>query len=221
MTVKPVPQLTIALAAVVDRAVNIVLSADPEGRSGFAELEGRSVLLEVEGWDLRFILRPQAHGVRIAACSHDAAEVPGGSGADVVIVGTPGALFGLAGRTDAAAGMLPDDLRITGDVAVAQALSRAAARLDIDWEALLARATGDMAAHRIARGARTTAKFGRETLERLLEQGGEYLREESEVAARGHEIELYATEVDRLRDDAARLEQKIARLESRVEPRRA
>lgn len=206
--------------------MNFGLSADPEGRAGFAELEGRKLGIEVQGWGLRFVIRPHAEGVRIAAGVHDPSGVPIGdradaddlADADVVIVGTAGALIGMAARARDD-DTLPDDLEVTGNVAVAQTLSRVLARLDIDWEALLARVTGDAAAHPIARTARNAAGFGRESLERLLDQSGEYLREEAELAARPYELEDYALEVDRLRDDAARLEQKIARLESRVERR--
>ena len=134
MTQRPSPAAARALAAMTERAVNAVLRLDPEGASALAALTGRSVAVEVDGLGLRLLIRPQPDVVRIEVSYAEA---------DVTIGGSAFALLGMVTARDAVTDGLPADVRATGDVAVAQALSRAAARLDIDWEECLAQAFGD------------------------------------------------------------------------------
>lgn len=196
------------VAAVAERCVNAALPLDPEGANEFAALAGRCVALEVDGTELRLLVRFQANRVQIQASEADA---------DVTIGGTPLALIGAAANGAGTADGLPPGIRATGDVALAQTLSRAASKLDIDWEEGLARALGDTMGHQLARAATGAFTAGAQGVRQLFEQGGEFVREEAELAARGHELERFTDEVDHLRDDAARLEQRIARLEARAE----
>lgn len=100
-----------------------------------------------------------------------------------------------------------------GDVAVVHALRRLAGGLEIDWEAQLARLTGDIVAHRVglaARGLLGWLDHARQTFEANL---GEYLTEETRQLPPAAEVATFLDEVDRLRQDADRLEARLARLE--------
>ena len=167
-------------------------------------LDGRTIALELRGFDLVVCLRV-ADG-RVSVLPEPDTE------ADTTLRGTPlgFARLGLGG--DSATTLFSGDVSISGDVEAGQAFKAVLDELDIDWEEQLAGITGDMVAHQlgnVARSAGSWLRQGRTTLEQDL---GEYLQEELRVVPTRIEIENFIADVDRLRMDLERLEARIRRL---------
>jgi ubiquinone biosynthesis protein UbiJ len=133
---------------------------------------------------------------------------------DLVVALTPAALPALARRDEA----MLREVTFTGDAELAAALQFLARHLRWDVEEDLSHVVGDVAAHRIAGGARDFLAWQKEAALRLGQNFAEYLTEEAGVIAAPADVSAFARTVDDLRDAVERLEKRIARLEQAKRP---
>lgn len=205
-------------AAGIQSAVNRLLALDPEFAEGLAELEGTVLEVHLQGLDERLRLYPQAAGVRVEAVN---AAGHGGAEPDVTISGPPFTLLRLLGSLHTVDGVLPEEISVSGELAIVQKLTALARRARFDWEEPLARLLGDTVAYELGRGARAVAAHVRAAADTLSADIGEYLREERRLSPTQLEVDDFADAVDRTRDDVERLEVRVARLARRARGPRA
>ena len=103
-------------------------------------------------------------------------------------------------------------VRIEGSAELAETLGFVIRNLRWDIEEDLSRLVGDIAAHRIATGARELASWQRQATRNLAENLAEYFTQEQPLIARRDAITGFSGDVDRLRDDVARLEKRVLKL---------
>ena len=195
------------VAAALEAALDAVLRLDPDSREKLAALAGKVVAVELAGFGLRFYLAPGPGGLKVF--SHYEGEP------DALIEGSPVGLaaMGLARRAEDS--LLSGEVRMRGDVALAQRLREILEGLDLDWEEQLARLLGDVPAHQLGRAARGLGRWAREAGETLLKDLGEYLRYEARLTPDRAEVTAFVAAVDALRDDTERLAARVERLERR------
>lgn len=133
---------------------------------------------------------------------------------DLVVALTPAALPALARRDES----VLRGMTFAGDAELAAALQFLARHLEWDVEEDLSRVVGDVAAHRIAGGARDFLAWQREAALRLGQNFAEYLTEEAGVIAAPADVSAFARAVDDLRDAVERLEKRIEQLERSRNP---
>lgn len=140
--------------------------------------------------------------------------------ADTTLSGSASAFLQLWRARGKATALSDSGVTLTGDSGLMQQLQAISARLDIDWEALLADHTGDIVAHQLGqavRGAGYWLRSARREAERLV---SEYLQYENRSTPSRHEVARFCNEVD---DLALRMDRLQARLDallvSRQEPR--
>jgi len=179
--------------------LNHLLEAAPWARERLMPFAGRTWRVELAPLpDLAFVVRED--GMLDAS---DALEP------HLVVTLTPAALPALARRDET----VIREMTFTGDAEFAAALQYLARHLEWDVEEDLSRVVGDIAAHRIAGGARDFVAWQKEAAVRLGQNFAEYLTEEAGVIAPQAEVAGFAHAVDDLRDAVERLEKRIARLE--------
>ncbi len=98
---------------------------------------------------------------------------------------------------------------IDGDAQFAATLGSVFRELDWDAEADLARVVGDVAAHRIVRGARSLQAWRRHAIDSAQQSLVEYAVEERPLLAKRRHVAAFIAEVDAVRDDVARLEKRL------------
>ena len=98
---------------------------------------------------------------------------------------------------------------IDGDAQFAATLGDIFRELDWDMEADLARVVGDVAAHRIVRGARSLQEWQRHAAGSAQQSLVEYAVEERPLLAKRRHVATFIAEVDAVRDDVARLEKHL------------
>ena len=191
-----------SLEALAERVLRRAVQLDPDARRRLAELEGKTILIEVaaEGAPFRIYLSPTSDGVVLR---RESDRTP-----DVTLSGTASMFFGQWWRGPT----VSDALTIRGDVELGQRFQRALSSLDPDWEEGLARAVGDIPAHQVARFARAVRAWARRAIATLGEDSAEYLREEAMILAKRERVADFLSAVDDLRADADRLEQRLQRL---------
>lgn len=179
--------------------LNHLLEAAPWARERLAPFAGRS-------WRVTLAPLPD---LTFAVLETGLLEISDAPEPHLVVALTPAALPALARRDET----LLREMSFTGDAELAAALQYLARHLEWDVEEDLSQVVGDVAAHRIAGGARDLVAWQKEAALRLGQNFAEYLTEEAGVIAAPAEVSAFAHAVDDLRDAVERLEQRIARLE--------
>jgi ubiquinone biosynthesis protein UbiJ len=192
------------LAAALESALNLYVGQDPQALRHCAELEGKSIEIDIEGVGISLFLFPGSDGVRVL--SHYEGSV------DTRLTGSPIGLARLAlGSRENT--LFEGAVEIRGDTETGQAFQDILARTDWDWEEQLSRVTGDVVAHqagRLVRGAKRLVDDSRATLEKDV---SEYLQEEARMLPTRYELDCFLEDVDQLRSDVDRLNARVARLQ--------
>lgn len=193
-----------ALAAVIETALNGYLALDPEVRSRCAALDGSVIAMQLKGLALTLYFLPTTD--RIDVLGHYEGEP------DTLLTGTPASLFRLA-VVRSEEQLFNSGVEFHGDTEKGERFRDILASVDIDWEELLSRVTGDAIAHQMGNVARSLTATATQGLTSLQEDVSEYLREESRLVPTAIEVNNLLEEIDTVRLDTDRLEARIQRLE--------
>lgn len=104
------------------------------------------------------------------------------------------------------------EAKVEGDMELAAAVSHVISNLRWDYEEDLSKVVGDVAAHRLAGGARRLSAWPAEAAESFAHAVAEYLSEERHALATPLAVEEFTAGVDELRDAVERLDKRIDRL---------
>lgn len=195
----PLPGL---LAVSLEAALNRLLAADQNSGERLQRLDGRCVRLQLE--DLAIALDFRFDSYRVAVTLADAGD------ADTVVSGSLPALIAMAMPDESGRWGGPGSrVKISGDATLARDLERLFSQLDPDWEAGIARFTGDVLGYQLASGLKGFGQALKTTGLNLQDIAGEYLRSEQSPLAQAGELRTFADEVDSLRDATDRLEARL------------
>lgn len=204
-----------ALTAALETAFNTWLQLDQQTHgqalSRLQALEGKLICLHIQNPELKLYFLPTAEGVRVT--SEYAADP------DVTIHGTALALMRLTTAEDAGKAMLEQGIKIDGDMGLGNRFSQLLREVDVDWEELLSRATGDIVAHSLGQITRNAKGWLADSAHAMRLNTQEYLQEEGRLVPAAAELRQYLDGVDALRMDVDRLEARLKRLEQHSEKR--
>jgi len=131
---------------------------------------------------------------------------------DATIQGTPLALAAVSFSGEANT----RDMKIKGDLQVAQAFERLLKEIDIDLEEILSRYTGDAIAFQIGNAVRGFKKWGSESANAFADDLRDYLQIETGQLPLPDEVKQFNNSVDEVRAAVERLEMRVQRFESRL-----
>jgi len=194
-----------ALLAAAEIGGNRLLALDEAALQRCAEIEGSCISIEITDLDFRLFCHPGNWGLRLSR-SEPSREV------DARISGNLLALVNLGVQDDKLSTSISERVSFHGNVALAQKVQRILAELDIDWEELLSRYTGDVLAYQIHQRARRLGQWLQNSADSLLQTGSEYLREEARLSPTQAEQRQFQSRVTRLKNDVARAEARLQRL---------
>jgi ubiquinone biosynthesis protein UbiJ len=194
------------LLATLGNLLNRGLPRSPRARQLVAELEGRT--LEVEVSDL-LKLRVSSNGQTL-----ELGMARGEAPASATVAGGPLSLLALSGASGEAV-IRRGDVTITGDTDVAQAYRELGQLLRPDLEEELSIIIGDVPAHQLARLARLGSRFGQRAADTTLQNLADYLGHERGDLVSRNEGEEFLRGVDAVRESADRLEARLDVLRKR------
>jgi ubiquinone biosynthesis protein UbiJ len=171
----------------------------------------RAQLIPFTGRIVRFEVAPLAVAFAIESDGRLAAAPLESEAAALVQVSGP-TLVRLVWLRDESA---RQGVRVTGDTALASALTGVLSAMHWDVEEDLSRVIGDVAAHRMAQAGSAFLSWQSRTATNLAQSLAEYWTEERLVIASRESVREFVQAVDVLRDDTERLEKRIERLWSR------
>ncbi|MGH8292903.1 MAG: ubiquinone biosynthesis accessory factor UbiJ [Gammaproteobacteria bacterium] len=200
------PTLAALLAPAVELALHQAFAGSSAAARDLKQLDGKVIALELKELPLRLYFLPQAGKLAVRA-SHEGKI-------DLTVRAPSFALLEAAlKRRDTP----PRGIELNGDAETGQIFSRLLKQADLDWEELLSRYVGDIAAHQIGNLARGLLHWGRDAGSRLGQDLAEYLVYESGALPPRHEVENFLDGVDRLKNDAERLAARLQRLAGRIQ----
>ena len=192
------------LSATLDNLLNRGLPRSPRARQLCAELEGRSVAIEI-----REITR-----LRVASTGQTLSVMRDDAPADATLTGGPVSLLALAGES-ADAVLQRGEVAISGDAELAQQFRELARLLRPDLEEELSLLLGDVPAHQLGRLARLTLRWSRRAASTTLANLAEYLGHERADLVPRNEGEQFLRGVDAVREGVDRLAARIELLTAR------
>jgi len=192
--------------AALEDAFQRFLGRDAKTRAYLDPLAGKVFELRLQPLNYPVYLCPTPSGVQVLE------RIAGRP--DAILSGSPLA-FALMGRSGSRPrARFAGDVKIEGDVEAARCLQVLFGRLDIDWEALLARYAGSALAGQLIGLFRSSQAWRRECIENLRLDIAEYWQEETRDLPAPAEADWFSEEVDALRAAQDRLAARIERLQA-------
>lgn len=204
------PLFAVLLADFLEKSWSRWLALAGNGPELLAPLAGKVIAIRLwpHGGALYFC--PTATGMQVLG------EFSGAP--DVILAGTPSALFRQRLGGAARGTLQPGEIEISGDSDTARRFQNLLDLLAIDWERHLARYTGRGIAASVVELIRRSGAAGRAGAAALGTDLAEFWQEETRELPARPEAEAFLDAVDTLRADADRLEARIQRLEAARHP---
>lgn len=184
-------------------ALNAALAQDPETKAKLDQFEQRCIAIHISDVDTTIKMQVTNQQLQLSTDKEQKA--------DLTISGKALVLAKLGVEPDS---LFSADIDINGDVQFAKQLRDILDGFDFDWEAQLARITGDTLAYPIAHGIRQITGWAKNTHQTMQQNIAEYLREEARILPDKSQIKEYMSDIDSLRSDYDRLEARINRLDA-------
>ena len=202
------PALVTAVLAAVEHGLNRALELAPETRAQLEPFADDVFALHCTAPPLDVYLRPDGQGLQLMAVYDGPVTTS--------VRGVASDFAELAMAKDPAATLINGQLELDGDSAPLLELRKILAGLDMDWEAPLVAAMGDVAGHQFAQVLRATYGWGRQATASLTRQLDEFIHEEARITPPRLELEDFYRDVQALGLQVERLASRVERLRKRL-----
>ncbi len=203
------PTLHTAGLAAAEAALNRALELAPAGSRALAKLEDSVFALHCTAPELDIFLQPAGDGIRLMGLYEGPVTTS--------IKGRASDFAELAAASDPAATLINGHLELHGDSASLIELQGILSNLNVDWEAPLVDALGDVAGHQLAEILRRTFSWGKQASAGLSRQLEEFIHEEARLTPPKLELEDFYQDVHELEMRVERLESRTVRLRKRLQ----
>jgi len=190
-----------ALLKPIQLAINATLDQDLESKARLEQFELRRITVVVSDFNQTISILFKDCQVELSTDNEQTA--------DLTITAKAVSLIKLGQDPE---NLFSADIDINGDVQFAKQLRDFLEGFDFDWEAQLAKLTGDTLAYPIAHGLRQAGSWLKASHQSLQYSLVDYLKEEAQILPDKSQINEYMTEIDSVRADLDRLEARINRL---------
>ncbi len=192
----------------LEMAMNRYLALDPDTIKRLSALKGKVIKVEHSDWDSAFYILPYSAGVHLV---DDYEGEP-----DTTIKGKLVNLMraGMAGaKSDT---LFENQIEISGDTEVGEAMRDILQKMDIDWEEHVSHYTGDIVAHKMSVGLKSILAFGKQTASTLADNVKDYLHEEARAFPSQKQAESFYKDIAKLRNDVERADARLEHLLEKI-----
>lgn len=203
------PTLVTAILAALETGLKRALELAPEARAELEPLRDSVFALHCTAPALDVYLQPVEDSLRLMGVYEGPVTTS--------VRGAVSDFAELVTSRDPAATLINGQLELEGDSAPLLELRRIIAGLDMDWEAPLVAAMGDVAGHQFAQLLRATYGWGRHASGSLTRQLEEFIHEEARLSPPHLELEDFYRDVHALGLRVERLYSRANRLRRRLQ----
>ena len=187
----------------IELAINTAIAQDLQSKAKLEQFEQRCIAINISDFNKTIPVLFRQQKIQLTNELEQSA--------DLTISGKALTLAKLGSDPES---LFSADIDIHGDVQFAKQLRDLLDGFDFDWEAQLAKVTGDTLSYPIAHTIRQFGNWARNSHHSLQQNTAEYLKEEIRILPDKSLINDYMAEIDRLRANSDRLEARIQRLQS-------
>lgn len=199
--------------AALETAINTALKLDAASLAKLSALAGDVFHLECTNPELDIYLLPQTDRVQLAAQWEG--NVTAG------LTGTREDYIELLKSKDPAATLINGNMRVIGDSKALLRLRDIAADLELDWEAPLTRAFGDIIGHQVARSLRFGSRLFIDAASSLQRQVSDYMQEENPWLTKRWQFEQFKQEITEIDSRTSKLTQRAEKLRQSFEAKKS
>jgi len=203
------PALHTAALATLESVINRALELSPGGNTAMAPLADSVFALHCTAPPLDAYLQPGEGSIRLMGVYDGPVTTS--------VRGSASDFAELATAKDPTAALINGALELHGDSAPLIELQKIISRLEVDWEAPLVSALGDVAGHQLAEILRGAYRWGRQASTGLERQLEEFIHEEARLSPPRLELEDFYSDVRQLGLRVERLESRTQRLRKRIQ----
>jgi ubiquinone biosynthesis protein UbiJ len=185
----------------IEKVLNSALSQDIETQTKLDQFDQRCIVVNISDLNKAIVILFNHRQLELSNNSRQTA--------DLTITGKALTLAKLGHDPES---LFSADIDINGNVQFAKQLRELLEGFEFDWEAQLARITGDTLAYPIAHTIRQAGLWLKNSHQSLQYSLAEYLKEEALLLPDKSQIKHHMNQIDTLRADFDRLEARIKRL---------
>ena len=200
-------------AQAIEKLVNQLLSFDVEAARQLKPLENKSILIQLEDWQLDYLFHFENGKVKVSESfdsKTDANQESTPEQPSATIKGKLSAFIAAALAEQSGDAIFQGNLHFSGDINTAKQFQKLASQLDIDWQEPFAKVFGDFLGHTITTGLSVFSSWAMDVKNSLKQDISEYVQEEARVTPSDAEQQMFFDDVDLVRSRADRL---IAKME--------
>ncbi|MEM5528176.1 SCP2 sterol-binding domain-containing protein [Gammaproteobacteria bacterium AS21] len=194
---------------ILESSVNKLISTDEVSVAALAKLNGKVFEFIVTDTSIRLFILPHNQGLQIQR--HFDGE------ADTCLSGNLSQFQQLLSSDDKSSQLFGNGVKITGDSQLATKLQRIIGQLEIDYQGMLAKITGELAAQQLSNLFTGVNRQLNLTKHSLQLNTIEYLQEEIRSLPAPAEAEGFIEDVAQLTQDSERLAAKMEQLVQRLQ----
>ena len=181
-----------------------VIDLDDHAQALMTPVAGRCIAVMVEPLGLKFFVIAEFDNI-VVLDTFDGQP-------DAIVSGRPSQFLDVMQNGASAAAVRQSGLKLEGNLEVIESFAAIAHTLDPDFEEYLSRFVGDGPARKLGLTARRLRSWFDTTSQRMSEDAGYYLREDSGLLITAEELEQFTDDVDSLRADVDRIKQRVKRI---------
>ena len=203
------PALLSAALAGAERALNQTIALTPTSHQELEALSGTLLGIDITSLDLTLFI-DIISGTEIALMAHCERRP------DAFVRGTVEDFAALVASDDPAATLINSGIELEGSSTKLITLQQIVSKMDVDWEAPLVDALGDVMGHQLAQALRAMSRWSESARASLKRQLSEYLLEEGKLTPPKAELEYFYDSVQSLSLRVERAQSQVAKLLARA-----
>ena len=203
------PALLSAALAGAERALNQTIALTPTSHQELEALSGTLLGIDITSLDLTLFI-DIINGTEIALLAHCERRP------DAFVRGTVEDFAALVASDDPAATLINSGIELEGSSTKLITLQQIVSKMDVDWEAPLVDALGDVMGHQLAQALRAMFHWSESARASLKRQLSEYLLEEGKLTPPKAELEHFYDSVQSLSLRVERAQSQVAKLLARA-----
>ncbi len=203
------PALLSAALAGAERALNQTIALTPTSHQELEALSGTLLGIDITSLDLTLFI-DMISGTEIALLAHCERRP------DAFVRGTVEDFAALVASDDPAATLINSGIELEGSSTKLITLQQIVSKMDVDWEAPLVDALGDVMGHQLAQALRAMFHWSESARASLKRQLSEYLLEEGKLTPPKAELEHFYDSVQSLSLRVERAQSQLAKLLARA-----
>ena len=203
------PALLSAALVGAERALNKTIALTPNSHQELEALSDTLLGIDITSLDLTLFI-DIISGTEIALLAHCERRP------DAFVRGTVEDFAALVMSDDPAATLINSSIELEGSSNKLIALQQIVSKMDVDWEAPMVDALGDVMGHQLAQALRAIFRWSKSARASLKRQLSEYMLEEGQLTPPEAELEHFYDSVQSLSMRVERAQSQLAKLMARV-----